>query len=135
MKNVAYIFVAFCVFFSMPSWAKLKDCEERPFNLKECTRLLKQAEDRMNHFAYMYELLEAKAMRGSPKPPEKIQAFDDKFHKANALWIAYRDAECDFQSLQDWRGPENRLVAMALCQLKMTEKRVKYFKHKFTWGI
>jgi uncharacterized protein YecT (DUF1311 family) len=115
------IVAAFVVLTHWPSSAMAKDCSrlntQTDMNLCEGDNF-KQADAKLN------------AVYG--KLMKKISAAgQSKLREAQKSWIAYRDAQCAFETLGTIDGSIHSMVA-AQCLADLTEQQTKRLQHQLT---
>ena len=121
LRRAAAISAAFVVVAHSTSWALAKDCDGRgsQTDLNLCAgENFKQADATLN--AVYAKLLKKISAAGQ-----------SKLREAQKSWIAYRDAQCAFETLGTIDGSIHSMV-VAQCLADVTEQQTKRLQHQLT---
>ena len=121
LPRAAAISAAFVVLAHSTSWALAKDCDGRgsQTDLNLCAgENFKQADAKLN--AVYAKLLKKISAAGQ-----------SKLREAQKSWIAYRDAQCAFETLGTIDGSIHSMV-VAQCLTDVTEQQTKRLQHQLT---
>jgi len=121
LRRAAAISAAFVVLAHSMNWALAKDCDGRgsQTDLNLCAgENFKQADAKLNAF---YAKLQKKISA----------AGQSKLREAQKSWLAYRDAQCAFETLGTIDGSIHSMV-VAQCLTDVTEQQTKRLQHQLT---
>lgn len=112
------------------------NCNDAQSNLemKMCAQRDFEAADKELNEVYAKAIKDARDTYQDSKTlpgAEKMPNLEDKLRGVQRAWLAYRDTNCEYQSLMYWGGSHASL-AYGLCKVDMTKARTKELKELIT---
>lgn len=114
------------------------NCSNAQSNLemKMCAQRDFEAADKELNAVFTKAVAEARAINKDTTETvggEKMPNLEQKLRATQRSWMAYRDGNCEYQSLMYWGGTHASL-AYSLCMVDMTKSRTKELKDTLNGG-